>query len=86
MPDITDLRQRHLEAYEEHYNNLTNDGKLRGLSRDSGAVVRAAIKAGWFGDALKAEAIDDMTGGEVRKLAKAVNEAYREATTIDPNS
>lgn len=86
MAEIIDIRQRHLEAYEELYNDLTNSGALRGLSRDSGAVVRAAVKAGWFGDSLKVETVDDMTGGQVRRLAKIVNEAYREATTIDPNS
>lgn len=77
----TPLKQRHLEAWEEAF----NAEEVTGASRFAGLVVRAAIKAGWFDDLVSVEAVDDMNPAFVRKLAKQVNDAYVEATTLDPN-
>lgn len=84
MKLIDDLRQRHLEEWEKHFHELRGDDK--GVSRYYGAVVRAALAAGWFTDAPEPSAVDEMKPAEVRKLAKRVDDAYVGATTLDPNS
>ena len=75
-----DLRQRHLEAFEETY--LNGESK-KGRNTDNGAVVRAAQKAGWLdgdiGD------VGDMMPRDVIKLAQEINRRYVEMTTLDPN-
>jgi hypothetical protein len=83
MKLITDLRQRHLESWEREFNKLRGDDK--GVSTFHGAVVRAALAAGWFGDDGDPGAVDDMTPREVRKLSGEVNARYEEVTTLDPN-
>lgn len=81
MNIIKDLRQRHLEAWEDAYFRLS-DGK-KGMNSDNGAVVRAAVEAGWLdgdpGD------VGEMKPAGVIALAKKINNAYTEATTLDPN-
>lgn len=77
-----DLRQRHLEDFEKHFNA---PGPQKGRSTIAGLTVRAAIQAGWFADAVTVDAVGDMTGAEVDKLALAVDEVYMEAKRIDPN-
>ena len=83
MELISDLRQRHLEAWEKSFNELRGDDK--GASRYYGAVVRAAINAGWFRDPVPVDDVDEMTPRQVRAYARAVDTAYTEATTLDPN-
>jgi hypothetical protein len=83
MKLITDLRQRHLEAWEREFNKFRGDDK--GVSTFHGSVVRAALAAGWFGDGADADAVDEMTPREVRKLSAAVDALYTEVTTLDPN-
>lgn len=78
---IIDLKQRHLEAFEDAYHAA--DVK-DGLSNISGRTVRAAIAAGWFGEGCDAD-VGEMKAGEVRQLAQEINEAYTAAVTIDPN-
>lgn len=90
MKLITDLRQRHLEAFEAEVNARKGEGDVRGLSTDAGLAVRSAIAAGWFTDGNDPHATDpdivgDMAPAAVRKLAKAVNTAYIEAVQTDPN-
>jgi len=83
---ISDLKQRHLEAWEAAYFELiTHDGKTKpGKNTDNGAVIRAAAKAGMLtGDVGD---VGDMTPKAAAKLAGAINAAYLEAVTIDPNS
>lgn len=79
---IDDLRQRHLEKFEEEYWKLADN--IRGRNRDNGATVRAAQAAGW----LKRDPgpVGDMKPADVRRLAEAINARYTELTTIDPNS
>lgn len=80
-----DLRQRDFERYEELFNEY-GAGDVQGLSRASGAIVRAAAEAGWFdnGD-VPAAGIPDMKPGAVLKLAREVLAYYAEAGTVDPN-
>jgi hypothetical protein len=80
---ITDLRQRHLEAWERSFNSLRGDDT--GVSTFRGTVVRAALAAGWFGEDGDPDTVDDMTPRDVRKWAAAVDELYNEVTTLDPN-
>lgn len=76
-----DLRQRDLEAFEEHYNAI--DTELKGQARNAGAIVRAAVAAGWL-NGTDEEAVGDMTAKEVRQLAQAINVAYTEMIALDP--
>ena len=80
MKLFDDLRQRHLEAFEEEYLNAESK---KGRNTDNGAIVRAAQKAGWvdgdIGD------VGDMIPRDVIKLARQINQRYTELTTLDPN-
>jgi len=76
-----EIRQRHLEAWETAY--LAIDKK--GSSNFAGAVVRAAIKADWFDDPIAVDEVGNMTGLEVRRLARQIDDLYMELTVIDPN-
>jgi hypothetical protein len=78
----TDIRQRHLEAFEHEYNTVET---ARGTSTLAGAVVRAAAAAGWFAAPLTPEEIADMKPAQVRALATAVNELYGKVTTVEKN-
>ena len=80
----TDLRQRHLEAFETEF-NARRDGDIRGVSSEAGLVGRAAVAAGWFTDATDPDAVGDMRPGEAREWSKKVNAAYIEAIKTDPN-
>jgi len=81
--NIIDIRQRHLEAIEVY---LEENNVKQGMSRNAGVTVRGAIVAGWFGDdSPTVESVDDMTGGEVRRLANLVNEAYNKAVQVTEN-
>lgn len=76
---IDDLRQRHLEAWEAEYFRLM-EGK-RGRNTDNGAVIRAAVKAGWLdGDPGN---VGEMNPKDVVILAEKINGAYSDATTLD---
>lgn len=86
-----DIRQRDLEAYERDYNTRVRDdeGEINilkmGQMQVYGAAVRAAVAAGWFTDLTTQEAVDDLTGKEIRALHKQVDTLYQEMTTLDPN-
>lgn len=79
MQITTDLRQHHLEAFEEAYNK----DRPVGMSTSAGHAVRAAIAAGWFtsdpGD------VGEMKPSEVRRLSREIDAAYNEAIALDPN-
>jgi len=79
------VTQRQLEDFEEALNRDGRFDELVGLSKISGRGLRSAIEAGWFDGVDDPAVVDDMTGGEVRKLFQQVNQFYAEATTIDPN-
>lgn len=84
-----DLKQRELEAFEGDYNKRIRDAEgeidVTGQMRFYGASVRAAVAAGWFTDLKTQEAVDDLTGKQVRKLHTEVQDLYTELTEIDPN-
>ncbi len=77
---IIDIRQKHLEAFEEAYNK----DRPVGLSSSAGHAVRAALAAGWFDDAGGVD-VGDMKGSEVRRIAKEIDAAYNAAVSLDPN-
>ena len=77
-----DLKQRDLERFEEQVNELGVD-ELRGQSRIAGAYVRAAVTAGWLPD-LTLEGVGELSGKDVRKLAREISERYEALTEVDP--
>lgn len=79
---ITDLRQRHLEAFEAAYNTI----EARGRATLAGGAVRAAASAGWFGDTLKGDDVGDMLPTEVQALSKEIDALYTKVTTLEKNS
>lgn len=82
MADIKkNLKQRDLEAFEEHFNAI--DPELKGQARNNGAVVRAAVAAGWLNGTTD-EAVGEMTAKEVRQLAQQVSTVYTELIALDP--
>ena len=86
-----DIKQRDLEAYEADYNQRVRDdaGEINilkmGQMQVYGAPARAGVAAGWFKDMATQEAVDDLTGKEIRALHKQVDALYQEMTTLDPN-
>jgi len=78
-----DLRQRDLEAYEEHI-NMAGIAKMNGSSRIAGVIVRGAVMAGWFTDLTNIEAVGEMTGKDVRGLMQDINRRYEALVTVDP--
>ena len=51
----------------------------------NGAIVRAAIKAGWFVEPKMTEdEVKAMKPGKVNSMAKAVTEEYARVMTFDP--
>ena len=89
MEIIADLRQRHLAGWTKALRELKPPemGNITDLPEVEfeGVSVMAAIKAGWFDGVSDAGIVDDMRGGEVKKLSEAVWAAFREARQIDPN-
>lgn len=80
MKLVTDLRQHHLEDFEAAYNK----DLPKGVSSQAGHVVRAALAAGWFGDANGAD-VGEMKPADVRRLSREIDAAYNAAVTLDPN-
>lgn len=68
MKIITDLRQRHLEAWFDAYNNEIEDG----IQSANGVSVRSAIKADIV-TGITANDVADMKPYEVDAIAKDVN-------------
>ena len=89
MEIISDLRQRHLAGWTKAMRELKppemeNTTDLPEVEFQ-GVSVKAAITAGWFDGVTDAGIVDDMKGGEVKKLSAEVWAAFREARRIDPN-
>lgn len=82
---ITDLRQRHVEAFSTAY--FATSGDTNNIYTDAGNACRAAIKAGWFVSPadMSAEDVGDMYPAEVTQLAKHILDLYKAAVEIDPN-
>lgn len=83
MTKFIDLRQRHLEKFEEVF--WADDGVKRGAQRRAGVLVRAAIAAGWLVDPITEQELGDMAAKDVRDLAAEIDAKYGEAASLDPN-
>lgn len=81
MEIIKDLRQHHLEAFEEAYNK----DRPVGLSSAAGHAVRAALTAGWFNGSAESVDVGEMKPAEVRRLSREIDAAYNAAVALDPN-
>lgn len=72
---IIDLRTRHLECFEDAYNNI--DASTRGKVTLAGAIVRAAVGAGWFANVML-DQVNDLPVSETLRLAELIIEKYTE--------
>lgn len=86
---IDDLRQHHLESYEDEYwkRRDVHDREKIGLSTEEGLIVRAGFAAGWFGDGYKVDAderVKNMSPAKVYELAQAMDAKRRVVRAIDP--
>jgi len=86
---VDDLRQRHLEAFDDAYWELKDNAKYggKGKNRDNGFVVRAAMTAGWFGPDYELDVdkrVSNMKPAIVLELADMVNAKYKVATSVNP--
>lgn len=77
---ITDIRQRHLEAFERALADISEDSVTTQTLSISN-TVRVAIKAGWL-PGFDEAALGDLTFDELFKLARAIREAYEAATHL----
>lgn len=89
VAEFADITQGQLEEYFRLYRELKPE-KASG-TENCGAVVRAAVQAGWFdlngpqsGLPLPHNPVDQMSPAFVRWLAGRIDEVYAEATTIPP--
>ena len=78
-----DLRQRDLEKFEELYNGKYEPAQKFGAVSPAGAIVRAAVEAGWA-TGVTLEAVDGMKAKEVRALSVEISELYVQAVELDP--
>lgn len=76
-----ELKQKHVEAFSKEL----PDTKTTTVVVYSGAVVRAAAKAGWFATPIDPDSVDDMKPSEVKTLAEAVIKAYAESMGVSPS-
>ena len=86
---VKDLRQHHLESWDDEYWQRRDAIKREqiGRSTDEGLIVRAALAAGWFGDGLRVDAderVKNMSPSEVLELATIINSKREVARAIDP--
>jgi hypothetical protein len=78
---FVELKQRHIEAFHK---DMPSADKVT-MPVYNGAVVRNAIRAGWFdGWEVKPEFVDDMKPSEVRKLAELVVKEYARIMEVSP--
>jgi hypothetical protein len=77
-----------VELTQEQVENFDANRPVTGsvnASVGNGAIVRAAIKAGWFTEPkITEEEVKTMKPGKVNSLAKAVIEEYARVMTFDP--
>jgi hypothetical protein len=77
-----------VELTQEQVENFDANRPVSGTvnaANGNGAILRAAIKAGWFVEPeLKEEEVKAMKPGKVNSLAKAVIEEYARVMTFDP--
>lgn len=78
---ITDIRQRHLEAFERALADISEDSVTTQTVSISN-TVRVAMKAGWLSAGFDEAALGDLTFDELFKLARAIREAYEAATHL----
>jgi hypothetical protein len=78
--EFIELKQRHIEAFSK---DIPKAGDTP-IPVYNGAVLRAAIKAGWFVEKMKPEEVDDMPPAKVGELALAVIREYAKVMEISP--
>ena len=88
---VEDIRQSHLEAFDDAYWELKDNAKHggKGNNRDNGFVVRAALTAGWFGPDYVLDVdkrVSNMKPGVVIELADMINAKYKVVTAVNPTS
>jgi len=77
---FVELKQRHIEAFTIEL----PDAEKTKIAVYYGAIVRAAVKAGWLVEP-KIDSVDEMVPGEVRKLAEAILHEYTSVMDISPS-
>ncbi len=89
MKLIADLRQKHLEKFQDLVVEYKREhGESFNLRiQNNGAIVRSAISAGWFGDVEGDvnELVGEMSVADVEKYAREVDALFEKFTVIDPN-
>ena len=89
MKLLTDLRQKHLEKFQdlvvEYKQENPNGFSLR--IQNNGVIVRSAISAGWYGDVKEdaADIVGNMSVDEVEEMARDVDGLFEKFTVTDPN-
>lgn len=86
VAEFADITQGQLEEYFRLHRELKPE---KASSTESfGAIVRAAVQAGWFGDHQGADPlgmpVEALAPNYVKWLAGRIDEVYAEATTIPP--
>lgn len=79
---IIDIRQRHLEAFEEIM--LEEDEEVK-PNRRRGQLVRWAIQSGWFDKSITDDFVGGMLPRDLDLVAEDVILKYNELTAFDPN-
>jgi len=75
-----DIRQKHVEAFSS---DLPEYAATKPAIY-TGAVVRAAAKAGWFDPPIEESAVGDMEPSEVNCIYMAVMAEYARVETVPP--
>ena len=80
--EIKELTQKHVEDFSRE---IPKDMEELKIPQYRGVIVRAAIKAGWFVDALTVEQVDTMKPKDVRLLFEQVTKVYADAMEVSPS-
>lgn len=84
MDIISDLRQRHIEAFADALAMRVGDNDPP-VARYRGEIVRAAITAGWIADTDDPAIVDDMHPRDVAALAERIAHTFNDLTSVPPN-
>ncbi|MBU2249812.1 MAG: hypothetical protein KKD77_23900 [Gammaproteobacteria bacterium] len=79
--EFVELKQKHIEAWSKELPKAEETP----MPVYNGAVVRAALKAGWFKDCkVKPEEVGEMSPAVVRKLAEKIVKEYADLMKVSP--
>lgn len=89
LKSADELKQRHVVAFTRAVREM-KPGEVSNiihlpLPEYYDVTLKAAVKAGWFGDSLTVQAVDEMRPAETREPALAVWDLYEAVTAVDPN-